>query len=83
MNAIEVIITANLFTFYFINQARFPEKWNINFKPFNCTMCLSAWSSLLIYFIPSYIQYPILITFASGVSAPLIKNFLTNLYFSK
>ena len=83
MNLFLVILTANLFTFYFLQQGQFHKKWKLDFKPFNCSICLSAWSGLIIYFLPSFIQYPILALFGSGFIAPFFRNFFTNLYFKQ
>jgi hypothetical protein len=80
MNIIETILAANFFTFYFITQNRFPEKWKLNFKPFNCPLCLTAWSGLALYLLPEIVGHSVLAMFGSGVLAPYFKNFLINIY---
>jgi hypothetical protein len=83
MSILEVILTSNIITFYWIHQGRFPEKLDLQFKPFNCDICLSAWIGAILYFLPSYVQYPLLALFGSGMIAPFFRNFLTNIYYYK
>ena len=38
------VVIASLFSvFYIIDMARLPERLKVNFKPFNCNVCLSFW----------------------------------------
>jgi hypothetical protein len=83
MNLIEIILAANFFSFYFIVQNNFPQKWKLNFKPFNCTLCLTAWVGLILYILPLWATEAMLCMFGAGVIAPFFRNFLTNLYESK
>jgi hypothetical protein len=83
MNLIEIILAANFFSFYFIVQNNFPQKWKLNFKPFNCTLCLTAWIGLILYILPLWATEVMLCMFGAGVIAPFFRNFLTNLYESK
>ncbi len=83
MNLIEIILAANFFTFYFISQNRFPFKWNLDFKPFNCTLCLTAWTALALYWLPNWVTDMTIVMFGAGVVLPFFKNFLNNLYESK
>lgn len=80
MNIIETILAANFFSFYFITQNRFPEKWKLNFKPFNCTLCLTAWSGLVLYWLPDFVGHSVLAMFGAGVISPYFRNLLNNLY---
>ena len=80
MQIIETILAANFFSFYFIVQNDFPRKWNINYKPFNCTLCLTAWVGLLLYFLPIQVTDAVICMFGAGVIAPFFRNFLNNLY---
>jgi len=80
MQIIETILAANFFSFYFIVQNDFPRKWNINYKPFNCTLCLTAWVGLLLYFLPIEVTDAVICMFGAGVIAPFFRNFLNNLY---
>ena len=80
MHTISIILAANLFTFYFINQGRFPDKWKLKFKPFNCDICLSAWVGILLFLLPNWITYATLAMFGSGALSPYFRNFLVNLY---
>lgn len=83
MNIFLIILTANVFSFYFISQGQFHKKWHLDFKPFNCSICLTAWAGLGIYFLPEFLQYPVLALFGSGFIAPFFRNFFTNLYFKQ
>jgi hypothetical protein len=80
MEIIEIILAANFFSFYFIVQNEFPRKWNINFKPFNCTLCLTAWVGLSLFLLPDLITDAVVCMFGAGVIAPFFRNFLNNLY---
>jgi hypothetical protein len=80
METISIILAANLFTFYFITQSRLNEKWKLNFKPFNCPLCLTAWVGLLLFLLPNIVTSGVLAMFGSGVLAPYVKNFLINIY---
>lgn len=80
MQIIETILAANFFSFYFIVQNDFPRKWKINYKPFNCTLCLTAWVGLLLYFLPIEVTDAVVCMFGAGVIAPFFRNFLNNLY---
>lgn len=83
MFTIKIITAAVLFAFYFIDMARIPKKLQIDVKPFNCMMCLSAWVAAILFFCPGWAINLVLAVFAAGVSAPLVKNFIHNLYFKK
>lgn len=83
MITFKIVLTVLLSVFYFIDMGRFPEKWNINFKPFNCHMCLSFYIAVVYYFLPPVLLNMLLVCFASGVSAPLFKNLMTNIFFKK
>ena len=83
MNLIEIILAANFFSFYFIVQNNIPQKWKLNFKPFNCTLCLTAWVGLILYILPLWATETMLCMFGAGVIAPFFRNFLNNLYETK
>ena len=80
MHTISIILAANLFTFYAITQSRLFEKWGLNFKPFNCPLCFTAWTGLALFLLPNVVTYGVLAMFGSGVFAPYFKNFLINIY---
>lgn len=83
MNIIEIILTSNVITFYLLHQARFPEKLQLTFPPFNCDICMSAWIGLGLYTAPALIQYMLLALFGSGLVAPFFRNFLQYIYYYK
>jgi len=78
------IVIASLFSvFYFIDMARLPERWKVNFKPFNCNMCLSVYVAIALYFLPVWVLNGVLVAFIAGVSAPLFRNLMNNIFFKK
>jgi hypothetical protein len=78
------IVIASLFSvFYLIDMARLPEKLNVNFKPFNCNMCLSVYVAVALYFLPVMVLNCVLVAFVAGVSAPLFRNLMNNIFFKK
>ena len=78
------IVIASLFSvFYLIDMARLPEKFNVNFKPFNCNMCLSVYVAIALYFLPVMVTNCTLVAFVAGVSAPLFRNLMNNIFFKK
>lgn len=83
MLTFKIVLTVLLSVFYFIDMGRFPEKWKINFKPFNCHMCLSFYLAIVYYWLPPVVLNMLLVSFASGVSAPLFKNLMNNIFFKK
>ena len=80
MTILKIILAANLFSFYFIVQNQFPYKWKLDFKPFNCTLCLTAWVALALYWLPIQATDMTLCMFGAGALSPYIRNFLNNLY---
>lgn len=74
------IITGIAFAFFFTEMHQFHKKWKLDFRPFNCVSCLSAWSSLVIYLLPEYIKLGLMAMFVSGALAPLFVK-LYNYYF--
>lgn len=84
MLTIKIVIAATFFTFYFIEMARIPDKFTmLKRKPFTCTMCLSVWVAVILFFVPVLVTNLLLVAFLSGVLAPFIRNFLHNLMFKK
>ena len=78
------IVIATLFSvFYIIDMARLPERFNVNFKPFNCNMCLSVYIAIVLYFLPVMVLNCVLVAFVAGVSAPLFRNLMNNIFFKK
>ena len=78
------IVIASLFSvFYIIDMARLPEKLKVNFKPFNCNMCLSVYVAIALYLLPVVFLNCVLVAFVAGVSAPLFRNLMNNIFFKK
>jgi hypothetical protein len=83
MLLIKTVITSIFLVFYFIDLTRLPEKWKINFKPFNCNLCLSFYVAIILYTVPLWVLNYILVASVSGVLAPLFRNLMVNIFFKK
>lgn len=80
MKYFEIIIAAAMFAFYFIDMARIPAKWKINFKPFNCIICLSSWTAFILYWLPIQITEIMMCMFGAGILSAIIKTIITKTY---
>ena len=78
MNEIKIIAGSIAFAIYFIEYGRFPAKWRINFKPFNCAMCLSVWVSLWLLFMPNWFVNGFAIVFITGILSIPFRNLIIN-----
>jgi hypothetical protein len=76
MRLFEIIIAAALFSFYFIDMARFPKKWKLDFKPFNCLVCLPAWVALALYILPEFITEIVIVMMAAAILSVIIKTIM-------
>lgn len=76
MKLFEIIIAAALFSFYFIDMARFPKKWKLDFKPFNCLVCLPAWTALALYFLPDFVTEVAIVMMAASILSVVIKTIM-------
>jgi len=74
------IIASALFSFYFIEMARFHLKLKINFKPFNCLVCLPAWVALALYLLPMYITEIIIVMMGAAILSVLLKTLMNKAY---
>ena len=83
MTLIKIVIASLFLVFYFIEMTRLPEKLKINFKPFNCSLCLSFYVAIILYLVPVFILNCVLVASVSGVSAPLFRNLMMNIFFKK
>ena len=83
MLLLKVVIASLFSVFYLIDMARLPERLKVNFKPFNCNMCLSVYVAIALYFMPVMVLNCVLVAAVSGVSAPLFRNLLNNIFFKK
>lgn len=60
--------TAAMFAFFFIDVLRVPERVKILYrKPFNCNLCLSFWSALLLWLVPEPIVNILFTGFAASI----------------
>jgi hypothetical protein len=62
---------------YLIVFANWHNMLRINFKPFNCALCLSVWVYILFSFLPSYVALNSLYACLAGCSAAIIQKILT------
>jgi hypothetical protein len=83
MHLIKIVIASLFSVFYIIDMARLHERLKLNFKPFSCNMCLSVYVAIALYFLPVMVLNCVLVAFISGVSAPLFRNLLNNIFFKK
>ena len=83
MLSLKIVIATLFSVFYIIDMARLPERFNVNFKPFNCNMCLSVYIAIALYFLPVMVLNCVLVAFVAGVSAPLFRNLMNNIFFKK
>lgn len=83
MTLIKIVIASLFSVFYIIDMARLPERFKVNFKPFNCNMCLSVYVAIALYLLPTIALNCVLVASVSGVSAPLFRNLLNNIFFKK
>ena len=83
MHLLKIVIASLFFVFYFIEMARLPERWKVNIKPLNCNMCLSVYVAIILYFVPVWVLNCTLVAFVAGVSAPLFRNLMNNIFFKK
>jgi ABC-type transporter Mla maintaining outer membrane lipid asymmetry permease subunit MlaE len=74
------ILASALFSYYFIEMGRFPLKWKMNFKPFNCLVCLPAWVALALYLLPIEVTEIIIVMFGSAILAVLFKTLMNKAY---
>ena len=60
-------ITAPMLAWFMIEVYRLPERIrSLNFKPFNCVPCLSAWTALCLYFAPNSLTELFFVFFGAG-----------------
>jgi hypothetical protein len=70
------ITAAIAFTLYWVEFAELYVKFRLNFRPFNCSVCLAAWVGLALYFLPIEVSEAVCAMFIPGCLAPLIQKYL-------
>lgn len=75
-----IIIAAIAFALFFVEVHQFHIKWKLNFKPFSCTSCLSAWTGLALFILPDMVTDIVSVVFIPGVLAPIITKLMWNLW---
>ena len=74
-------VTAFLFAYYFVNVAGIPSAIKKGFgmmphqrlKPFDCVTCLSVWSAITLYLLPTEITNFLFVIFCAGFIGQKIK----------
>lgn len=74
------ILASALFSYYFIEMARFHKKWKLDFRPFNCLVCLPAWVALALYLLPIYITEGLIAMFGAAILSVLLKTLMNKAY---
>jgi hypothetical protein len=74
------ILAAALFSYYFIEMARFHKKWKLDFRPFNCLVCLPAWVALALYLLPDYVTEVIIAMMGAAILSVLLKTLMNKAY---
>ena len=74
-------LAAFLFSYYFVNVAGIPSAIKKGFnmmphqrlKPFDCVTCLSVWSAVVMFYLPTEITNFIFVIFSAGFIGQKIK----------
>lgn len=66
------LIAAVFCAVYFTSFARLHMKWKLNYKPFNCAMCLGAWLGLILFFVPPVVPEVMCIMFGAGIMSAIL-----------
>jgi hypothetical protein len=74
------ILAAGLFSYYFIEMARFHKKLKLDFRPFNCLVCLPAWVALALYLLPMYVTDVIIVMMGAAIFSVLLKTLMNKAY---
>lgn len=74
------ILAAALFSYYFIEMARFHKKWKLDFRPFNCLVCLPAWVALALYLLPMYVTEVMIAMMGAAILSVLLKTLMSKAY---
>lgn len=80
INILLNIFASALFSFYFIEMGRFHLKFKINFRPFNCLVCLPAWVALALYLLPMYVTEVIIVMMGAAIFSVLLKTLMNKAY---
>jgi hypothetical protein len=79
IHQLQILFAAILAAVYFIEMARMHKALRLDFKPFNCLMCLSTWLALGFQFVPSFALTFIIVSCLAGALVNPIKNFIQNI----
>lgn len=76
---IKVVMASVLFSLYFITFSKLYLKFKLNFKPFNCEVCLPFYVALVLLFCPESISEIVIVLFSGGIIAALISRLISRL----
>ena len=79
MAMIKVLIASVTFTLYFVTFARLHIKFKLNFKPFNCEVCLPFYVALVLLFCHESISEIVIVLFSGGIIAAIISRLISRL----
>jgi hypothetical protein len=77
---IVTILAAISFAIFFVEVHQLHIKWELNFKPFSCTSCLSAWVGLALFILPEISTNIFAVVFIPGALAPVLTKLMWNLW---
>jgi len=78
---IQIILTSICASIFFNYIHHLHIKWKINYKPFSCVSCLSAWVGLLLLFTPELVLNIFSVMFISGVFAAIFEFYMNKLMY--
>lgn len=78
---IQIILTAICASLFFNYIHRLHIKWHLNYKPFSCVSCLSAWLGLLFLYTPELILNIASVMFIGGVLSAIAEFYLNKLMY--
>lgn len=71
---ITAIIAAVCFAWFMIYYVEWQKKSPLlSRRPFNCVACLSGWTSLILYFLPSVVSEAALSLFAAAILGIIVE----------
>jgi hypothetical protein len=74
------ILAAISFSLFFVEIHQLHIKWKLNFKPFSCASCLSAWVGVILYALPDIFTNAIAVVFIPGFLTPVINKLMWKLW---
>ena len=76
IHQLQILFAAILSAVYFIEMARMHKVLRIDFRPFNCLVCLPAWVALALYWLPSYVTEILIVMMGAAILSVLINTLM-------